>query len=104
MEYKYPLLIWVGVLVALIWSLDYWKIFQRAQIYFPGSGTQFSFKSFLRILLFIIGLTGWGFLSYSLMQPRIPQQVSPQNIEVNDVVLCIDVSRSMLAEDIKPTD
>lgn len=103
MEYKYPLLLWLGVAVALIWSLDYWKVFQRAQVYFPNSNSsKMSLKSSLRVLLFFSGLIGWGFLSYSLMQPRIPQKVSPQNIEVNDVVLCIDVSRSMLAEDIKP--
>lgn len=103
MEYKYPLLVWAGVFVALIWSLDYWKVFQKAQIFFPeNSNSKFNVKSALRLILFITGLIGWGFLSYSLMQPRIPHQVSPQNIEVNDIVLCIDVSRSMLAEDIKP--
>lgn len=103
MEYKYPLLVWAGVFVALIWSLDYWKVFQKAQIFFPeNSNSKFNVKSALRLILFIAGLIGWGFLSYSLMQPRIPHQVSPQNIEVNDIVLCIDVSRSMLAEDIKP--
>jgi len=36
------------------------------------------------------------------MQPRKAQKFSPTNIEVNDIVLCIDVSRSMLAEDIRP--
>ena len=36
------------------------------------------------------------------MQPRKAQKFSPSNIEVNDIVLCIDVSRSMLAEDIRP--
>ena len=36
------------------------------------------------------------------MQPRKPQKFTPSNIEVNDIILCIDVSRSMLAEDIKP--
>lgn len=103
MEYKYPLLVWAGVFVTLIWSLDYWKVFQKAQIFFPeNSNSKFNVKSALRLILFITGLIGWGFLSYSLMQPRIPHQVSPQNIEVNDIVLCIDVSRSMLAEDIKP--
>lgn len=36
------------------------------------------------------------------MQPRKATKFSPSNIEVNDIILCIDVSRSMLAEDIKP--
>lgn len=103
MEFKYPLFIWIGVFAGLIWSLDYWKVFQKAQVYFPGNESgHFSLKKILRVLLFLVGVTGWGFLSYSLMQPRIPQKFSPRNIEVNDVVICIDVSRSMLAEDIQP--
>jgi Ca-activated chloride channel family protein len=36
------------------------------------------------------------------MQPRKAQKFTPSSIEVNDIILCIDVSRSMLAEDIKP--
>lgn len=103
MEYKYPLLLWLGVLAALIWSLDYWKVFQRAQLYFPlqDHGLR-PWKIGLRGLLFVVGIVGWGYLSYSLMQPRKPQKFTPSNIEVNDIILCIDVSRSMLAEDIKP--
>ena len=36
------------------------------------------------------------------MQPRLPQKYNPSNIQVNDVLFSIDVSRSMLAEDLKP--
>lgn len=103
MEFKSPYLLWVGVIAALVWALDYWKVFQRAQIYFPVSQRQVSWlKRSLHILLFVCGLIAWGNLSYSMMQPRKPQKFSPSNIEVNDIILCIDVSRSMLAEDIKP--
>jgi len=103
MEYKSPFLLWVGVVVALIWALDYWKIFQKAQVYFPEGVSRLDWwKKSLRGFLFAAGLVGWGYLSYSLMQPRVPQKFSPSNIEVNDIILCIDVSRSMLAEDIKP--
>ncbi len=103
MEFKYPHFIWIGVIVGLMWSFDYWKFFQRTKICFPQGQSKLSFwKVSLRAMLFIVGLIGWGYLSYSLMQPRKPQKFSPSNIEVNDIVLCIDVSRSMLAEDIKP--
>jgi Ca-activated chloride channel family protein len=103
MEYKAPLLIWLGVAAGVAWALDYWKIFQRTKIYFPPSVGNYSiWKRILRLLLFFTGAIGWGYLSYSLMQPRLPQKFSPSSIEVNDIVLCIDVSRSMLAEDIKP--
>ena len=36
------------------------------------------------------------------MQPRKAQKFTPSSIEVYGIILCIDVSRSMLAEDIKP--
>lgn len=103
MEFKNPLLLWIGVTACLFWALDYWKIFQRAQLYFPQNQSNYQWwKKGIRIIFFLIGVTGWGFLSYSLMQPRVPQKFSPSSIEVNDIVLCIDVSRSMLAEDIRP--
>jgi len=97
------MLLWVGVAVSILWILDYWKIFHRSQLYFPvGRGKFPLWKNILRTLLFAIGVAGWSYLSYSLMQPRLSQKFSPSNIEVNDIVLCIDVSRSMLAEDIRP--
>jgi Ca-activated chloride channel family protein len=103
MEYKYSLLLWLGILGAFAWAIDFWKIFHRSNIYFiPFTPSVFSWRKALRWPLFLVGLLAWGLLSYSLMQPRKPQKFSPSNIEVNDIVLCIDVSRSMLAEDIKP--
>ncbi|WP_408098460.1 VWA domain-containing protein [Peredibacter sp. HCB2-198] len=103
MEFKNPLLLWAGVIAGIIWAIDYWKIFQRAQLYFPLNQHKVSWwKNGLRIVLFLIGVVGWGYLSYSLMQPRKAQKFSPSSVEVNDIVLCIDVSRSMLAEDIRP--
>ena len=103
MEFKNPLLLWVGVVAGIFWVLDYWKIFQRAQLYFPLNQHKVQiWKQGLRIILFIAGVIGWAYLSYSLMQPRKPQKFAPSSIEVNDIVLCIDVSRSMLAEDIRP--
>jgi Ca-activated chloride channel family protein len=103
MEFKHPMLVWIGVIASLLWSVDYWKVFHKAQLYFPITKSKFSNgKFFIRLLLFIIGILGWAYLSYSLMQPRKAQKFSPTNIEVNDIVLCIDVSRSMLAEDIRP--
>jgi Ca-activated chloride channel family protein len=103
MEYKYPLLLWVGVIAGLMWAIDFWKLFQKAQLYYPtGQSEFFVWKKLIRITLFAVGILGWAYLSYSLMQPRKPQKFSPSNVEVNDIILCIDVSRSMLAEDIRP--
>lgn len=103
MEYKYPYLLWLGVFAGVLWVFDYWKFFQPAKLYFPNQDHKLSlWKSSSRLIFFLAGLIGWAYLSYSLMQPRKAHKISPNNIEVNDIVLCIDVSRSMLAEDIKP--
>ena len=103
MEYKSPLLLWLGVLGGLIWTIDFWKLLIRSPLYFPlqTQGRKW-LRQGLRSLLFLLGLAGWAYLSYSLMQPRKAQKFTPSSIEVNDIILCIDVSRSMLAEDIKP--
>ena len=94
---------WLAVLAGLLWSLDFWKVFLRSPLFFPlqKSSTHW-LRKILRILLFVAGAIGWAYLSYSVMQPRKPQKFTPSNIEVNDIILCIDVSRSMLAEDIQP--
>lgn len=103
MEFKTPLFLWLGVLAGLFWTLDYWKVFLRTPLFFPQQASSSAwFRKILRASLFIVGLIGWAYLSYALMQPRKPQKFTPSNIEVNDIILCIDVSRSMLAEDIKP--
>jgi Ca-activated chloride channel homolog len=102
-EFKYPLFLWLGAIAGILWSLDYWKVFLRSQLYFPQQQIKVpAWKNISRTLIFFVGIGGWGYLSYSLMQPRIPHKYSPSSIEVNDIVLCIDVSRSMLAEDIRP--
>jgi Ca-activated chloride channel family protein len=47
-------------------------------------------------------LSGWGYLSYSLTQPRTAQSFSPASRDVIDIIMVVDVSRSMLAEDLRP--
>lgn len=103
MEYKSPLFLWIGVIAGILWTLDYWKVFLRSPLFFPQQKSNSMWiRKILRFLLFVVGLAGWAYLSYAMMQPRKPQKFTPSNIEVNDIILSIDVSRSMLAEDIKP--
>ncbi len=103
MEYKSPLFLWLGVIAAIFWTLDYWKVFLKSPLFFPlQKSSSMWMRKLLRIALFLVGIAGWAYLSYAMMQPRKPQKFTPSNIEVNDIILSIDVSRSMLAEDIKP--
>lgn len=102
MEFKYPLLAVLGVVAALVWSLDYWKTFSKVRLALPPYKNNSQVKTLFRFLNFILGLIGWGFVSFSLTQPRLPQKFNPSNIKVNDIIFSIDVSRSMLAEDLTP--
>jgi Ca-activated chloride channel family protein len=103
MEYKYPYFLLIGLIGSIFWSIDFWKLFQKFPFYISlKSIPKSNLKNYFRFFVFLLGLAGWGFLAYSLTQPRKPQSFSPKNIKVNDIVLCIDVSRSMLAEDIRP--
>ncbi len=101
MEYKSPLLAAIGIIAFIIWSFEFWKIGQKALVTIPRASRS-GFKISVRAILYISGLVAFGFISYSLTQPRIPHKFSPSSIEVNDIILTIDVSRSMLAEDLAP--
>lgn len=103
MEYKNIYLAFWGLAGLIFWTLDYWKIGLTLPIYIEKNQLRTnSYQRIGRFLNYSLGLIGWILLSYSLAGPRLPQKLSPSNIEVNDIVLCIDVSRSMLAEDIRP--
>lgn len=103
MEYRYPYLMWIGIIFIIFWSADYWKLLIRIPIYLPMGNYQKNFsKDIFRYFNYFLGVLGWSLITFALMQPRVPLKFSPKNIEVNDIILCIDVSRSMLAEDIKP--
>ena len=103
MEYKAPWLALLGAAVALLWALDYWKVFAGALlgVGFRRGRRQY-WRSVLRWVLFVVGLIGWGYLSYALTQPRTSKSFSPSSREVIDIVLVVDVSRSMLAVDLTP--
>lgn len=101
MEYNQVILPLVGVVTLIVWGISYWKIGKKAQIHIPDS-LRTGKNITLRLLLFIVGISGLGLISYSMSEPRIPKGFSNTNIEVNDIYFVVDVSRSMLANDFYP--
>lgn len=102
MEYRSLYLGFLGLIALLLWALDYWKIFQKAQLYVPKSlRPSRGFKLF-RLINFILGVISWLLISYAMSGPRKALKFSPNNIKVNDIYLVLDVSRSMLADDLVP--
>ncbi|WP_149304305.1 VWA domain-containing protein [Pareuzebyella sediminis] len=58
-----------------------------------------NFKASLKLLLFLLGL---AFLTLGLVNPKIGTKLETVKREGVDIVFAVDVSKSMLAEDIAP--
>lgn len=101
MEYKHPFFAIFGAVAIILWSLEYWKLFSKSWLYLPIGKTN-SFDAMKRFVIGLIIILGLGFLSYSAMGPRKALKFSQSNFEVNDILLVLDVSRSMLVDDLKP--
>ena len=85
----------------MAWTLDYWKLFKKPQLILPADAKKSKVDS-LRAITFLVGLVGLLLISFAMTGPRKALKTVPGNIEVNDVFLVVDVSRSMLADDLKP--
>ena len=94
----WPLII--GGILLCVWSLDYWKVFSKTKLYLSKHAKKVS--SSFRGGNYILGFIGLVLISYSACLPRKELKVIPGAIEVNDVFIVFDVSRSMLAEDMHP--
>jgi len=101
MEYKSLYFGLFGIIALIFWSTEYWKVFKKPQLVAPIGLASKGFD-FLRTIIFLFGFIGWLLISYSMTGPRKPLKFAPNNIEVNDIYFVVDVSRSMLAEDLKP--
>jgi Ca-activated chloride channel family protein len=103
MEYKNPSLVYLGITLALLWAVYFWRPFLSSMIMISKRENRTSHLFRIsKLSLFILGAIGWGYLSYSFMQPRMSKSYSPSSRQVNDIILTVDVSRSMLAEDLHP--
>ncbi len=101
--YFYLLFI-IPVLVVLFILLQIWK--KRAQSKFAElpllkrlTPSRSRFKSILKLTLFLLGLLG---LTLGLVNPKIGTKLETVKREGVDIVFAVDVSKSMLAEDIAP--
>lgn len=101
MEFKSLYLGALGLIAFVIWGLEFWKVFKSNQLFIPNNIEKAGVTK-VRVPIFIIGAIGWLLISFAITGPRKPLKFSPNNIEVNDIYLVVDVSRSMLAEDLKP--
>jgi len=101
MEFKSFEFIYIGLFFILLWSVEYWKIFKKPVLVMPASNIKKRLVT-TKLLIFSVGLLGLLSISFSMTGPRKALKYLPGNIEVNDIFLVVDVSRSMLADDLAP--
>lgn len=100
----FNLLFIIPAIIAAYIMLQFWK--KRAQKRFASSRSlkrltpSYSlFKSALKIIIICLGIL---FITIALVNPKIGTKLETVKREGVDVVFAIDVSKSMLAEDIAP--
>ncbi len=101
--YFYLLLI-IPVMIVLFLLLQIWKKstqkrFADPQLLKRLTPNRSSFKASLKLLVLILGLS---FLVIGLVNPKIGTKVETVKRQGVDIVFAVDVSKSMLAEDIAP--
>ncbi|MBV1888203.1 MAG: VWA domain-containing protein [Urechidicola sp.] len=93
-----PILFVIFLLMSL-WKKRIQKKFANDALLKKLSPERSSFKSYLKMILFLIGL---AFLIVSLTNPKMGTKLETVKRQGVDIVFALDVSKSMLAEDIAP--
>ena len=102
-EYIYLLsalpVLWLFYALYLRWKRKTQAAFARPELLELLSPNRSKFKPTLKMILLIFVIV---FLVFGLMNPKIGTQLETVKREGVDIVFAIDVSKSMLAEDIAP--
>ena len=92
-------LIWLGYLLLYRWKIKKQLIFADKMLMERLSPNRSFFKPLLKLLVISLSLI---FLIFGLVNPKIGTELETVKREGVDIVFIVDVSKSMLAEDIAP--
>ena len=92
-------LLWVTYAVLVSWKRKTQSNFARPELFELLSPNRSKFKPTFKIILLSLSIVS---LVFGLMNPKIGTQLETVKREGVDIVFAMDVSRSMLAEDIAP--
>ncbi|CAA0182690.1 Aerotolerance regulator BatB [Tenacibaculum maritimum] len=90
----------VVFLLVLWWKKSIQKKFATPELLAKLAPDASTFKPILKLVVFLLGLS---FLIISLVNPKMGTKLKTVKREGVDVVFALDVSKSMLAEDVAPT-
>jgi Ca-activated chloride channel family protein len=92
--------IW-GLVGLVFWLGSFFYWFRKPQLFIHNKYKK-SGLPVLRTILFVTGIASWLYISFALAGPRRPMGMDKNTIDVNDIFIVLDLSRSMMAEDLKP--
>ena len=92
-------ILWVAYFLVMGWKRRAQNRFAHSNLMEKLSPYRSKFKPVLKLLMFSLGIS---FLILGLVNPKIGTQLETVKREGVDIVFAIDVSKSMLAEDIAP--
>ena len=98
------LFVFVAILFVMYFAVSIWKRKKQKEFAdFPLlkklSPSKSKFKPALKIIMVVLGLS---FLIFALVNPKMGTQLKTVKRQGVDIVFALDVSKSMLAEDIAP--
>ena len=93
------LLVVVLAVVVFIWKKRTQKKFANAELIKKLSPNRSIFKAVIKVLVLCLGI---ACLCFALVNPKVGTKLETVKREGVDVVFALDVSKSMLAEDIAP--
>jgi Ca-activated chloride channel homolog len=107
MTFAHPMMFWLLLLIPAMIYLHFWREDSRQSDFrFPTTahfkGLPGTTRVRLRHLPFILRLLGFALLVVVLARPQEFGREVKKNIEGIDIILCLDTSTSMAAEDLKP--
>lgn len=90
-----------GVLGLIFWIISFFYWFRKPQLFIPKKYKKGGIP-LVRSLIFILGIVAWLYISFALAGPRRPMGMDKDTIDINDIFIVLDLSRSMMAEDLRP--
>lgn len=107
MTFAHPEAFYLLLLLPLLVYLHFWREHKRATDFrFPTSvllaGVKRSWRVWTRHIPFLLRMLALGLLVVVLARPQVFDKEISKKVEGIDIVLCLDTSTSMLAEDLKP--
>ncbi len=107
MNFAHPHMFWLLLALPVMAYLHFWRENQRQSdfrfptlVHLQGAGR--SPRIWLRHLPFALRVIGVSLLVVALARPQAFDQETKRNVEGIDIILCLDTSGSMAAEDLKP--